>query len=856
MIFRDYEGNTFGTGKKLENGESFLISATKRSQVIEGLEFSYDVFDDYGDKTTNITIKVTAANVQILPDLNDDGFVELKEMFFDTVLSKTKIWNVARRPEPYEFVLQSACPDDAVVVLSMNASPADPQNPRPILRTGSHSLIPDGIDGYVQTAQSPFAEKNGKTTVLVDASGTNSTAFIDYWVYDPYTINGKVLASDSVTINIIDLTMNEMWIPQGAPKAWDFTGVAPNNIFWGVYPENDMFMHNPVFYHTGKFLPTANLSTGTYKVMVQFYGVYNNGEILTKVENLHVVDLDIEEDVYAVRTDPTRTERVKVTCKIEEMNASDLKWQILPQPTNGARIHNAATGDMPGRGALTGQTDVWISGINNPSKYTLTAYHKDATNILDKAEINVIPFDIEQKPSLDVPVTAITAKFSLTSNSQTLGSTVTWTSDPPGINETGTSITFNPSTLAPGEYTVTARLNNYTNICDTTTLRIVKTAVTNIKFNHDTATSTKDAINMCKNYTTPYNISNGEWNSVSITNIPVCYTAGITPTIKARFTVEPLSVTNVTISASSIISNPILQNIVSTNIVFKNGVSVGDAQGYVSLTFAKSTPTAIRKSSDKWDWKTTKINQTSFTETIFTNSTHTSYNIFAVPVAPWNNTFNSRQNAWSDALDFTIVTNGCNGATTPHAALSSITQYLHSGHGLTYNTTNGAPRYAIVLSSGITGMRLSEYMSKSRGNMINCYDQAAAVQSLGNLLGVNVTYNYMRPFGYLNKVNVVGVGDCNNPFYNDHSYLPPTNRIPLINPPSGINTLLYPNISGFGNHAFAIFSGEVFDACSGPSLGKSVSLYLSETIDTSTTNKQNIAGSASNITVQNYNNLQ
>ena len=97
----------------------------------------------------------------------------------------------------------------------------------------------------------------------------------------------------------------------------------------------------------------------------------------------------------------------------------------------------------------------------------------------------------------------------------------------------------------------------------------------------------------------------------------------------------------------------------------------------------------------------------------------------------------------------------------------------------------------------------------------------------------------MSRFGYINTVNLIGVGDCNNPFYDDPDL---KNRIPLLD--NGSTDLIYPFRSGFGNHAFAIFGETVFDACSGPSLGKPVLQYLTDTIDTSTPAEQNVAGNS------------
>lgn len=56
-----------------------------------------------------------------------------------------------------------------------------------------------------------------------------------------------------------------------------------------------------------------------------------------------------------------------------------------------------------------------------------------------------------------------------------------------------------------------------------------------------------------------------------------------------------------------------------------------------------------------------------------------------------------------------------------------------------------------------------------------------------------------------------------------------------------------PDRSGFGNHAFAVFNGYVFNACAGPALGTQTEVqYVSDTIDVS----RGRPGTTSNISSQ------
>ena len=134
-------------------------------------------------------------------------------------------------------------------------------------------------------------------------------------------------------------------------------------------------------------------------------------------------------------------------------------------------------------------------------------------------------------------------------------------------------------------------------------------------------------------------------------------------------------------------------------------------------------------------------------------------------------------------------------------------------------------------------MDLTGYIDKSSGNTINCYDQASGVFSLGRLLGIGVEYRYMKPFGYINTVNLVGEGNCNNPFY-------PLTAGGKI---AGADDV-YPDRSGFGNHAFAKYGGNIYDACAGPHTGTRIEAqYVSDTVDSSTPAEAAVAGDTTDI---------
>jgi hypothetical protein len=73
-------------------------------------------------------------------------------------------------------------------------------------------------------------------------------------------------------------------------------------------------------------------------------------------------------------------------------------------------------------------------------------------------------------------------------------------------------------------------------------------------------------------------------------------------------------------------------------------------------------------------------------------------------------------------------------------------------------------------------------------------------------LGIKAVWLFLAPFGYMKKTDLIGIGQCNNPFY------PMTSTTPVV----GAND---PRRTGFGNHAFCEVSSKICDACAGPHAG-------------------------------------
>ncbi|KAL9036280.1 MAG: hypothetical protein Q9214_006208 [Letrouitia sp. 1 TL-2023] len=139
-----------------------------------------------------------------------------------------------------------------------------------------------------------------------------------------------------------------------------------------------------------------------------------------------------------------------------------------------------------------------------------------------------------------------------------------------------------------------------------------------------------------------------------------------------------------------------------------------------------------------------------------------------------------------------------------------------------YDTFNGKPRFASS-PTGV-GYKFNYWLSTIFTRLtVNCYDQAGIVQLAYSLQVGNPqnTWAYMAPYGFINKTQLVGEGQSNNPFYRQQL---------AIRCIDGYD----PRRTQFGNHAFIISGGLVMDSTCGPHTGNETPpAYVSAAIDNS-----------------------
>jgi hypothetical protein len=180
---------------------------------------------------------------------------------------------------------------------------------------------------------------------------------------------------------------------------------------------------------------------------------------------------------------------------------------------------------------------------------------------------------------------------------------------------------------------------------------------------------------------------------------------------------------------------------------------------------------------------------------------------------------------WIEVLRLLLARAGVAGIDTRRAAAAAVARFGHTGLALSYDTVGGSPRFNSG-THGANGYLLARLISPIANKVVNCYDMAAAVSAMAGALGVNLGWKYMDPFGYLAPSSLIGVGQCNNPFFRGEAARGvPAWPTPMAPPNDARRT-------SFGNHAFTSFttlgnanlSGTdtgpaeeaIGDACAGP----------------------------------------
>jgi len=172
-----------------------------------------------------------------------------------------------------------------------------------------------------------------------------------------------------------------------------------------------------------------------------------------------------------------------------------LKVDIEPTTLNVCSKTNSASLNLTTDSFLGGGTANWTSvpnGISGsgsiitfdpssltPTQYVVTAASSVLSGCTDTCIVEVIKVDIAPG-STNVCYTNTSVTLNLTGDSYLNGGTANWTSVPTGISGSGSSITFDPSSLTPTQYVVTAASSVLPGCNDTSTVTVVRVELNSI----------------------------------------------------------------------------------------------------------------------------------------------------------------------------------------------------------------------------------------------------------------------------------------------------------------------------------------------------------------------------------------
>jgi hypothetical protein len=341
----------------------------------------------------------------------------------------------------------------------------------------------------------------------------------------------------------------------------------------------------------------------------------------------------------------------------------------------------------------------------------------------------------------------------------------------------------------------------------------VNIALKTITFNHDTASASTSAMNIRRNK--DFEVSIPEYDAA----IPRTPAESCAAYAKLETTAQNVFVRTVFTGSGG--GNPhfevqalgggVLGALDPQSIDFTGGATTKT----VDFPLTHRNFAAIARQDVTWQWQFRDQGNPNWQSLVSTS--HRIYVVLKVPPAPWTQTPADKRNPWTDLLDFSCVI--ATEAQSAGDAAELITKKVHTGYSLRYDIQSGAPRYGFVLTG--SSLQLTNWINYVlKGNapatpifcnataeqykdfwIVNCYDCAASAALMAKLVGADSDYYFHSPFGYLNYVEPIGRGKCNNPFYQCQG---------------GATAAVGPDDArtSFGNHAYQKLGGtKNYDAC-------------------------------------------
>ena len=267
-------------------------------------------------------------------------------------------------------------------------------------------------------------------------------------------------------------------------------------------------------------------------------------------------------------------------------------------------------------------------------------------------------------------------------------------------------------------------------------------------------------------------------------------------------------------------------------LLFEGETPLASGTHEVTVTL-KETPPFLHRAQGKMVWELNANPHAAL-------AGYTQVELFFVFDDPAKPKFFSEDGVWIEALRFIFKEAKLEGTTQIKDALRKVTECCFRLPQHQYEIEKGAPNFG-----GFSGFfQLEKYMRPGKKETVNCYDQAYAVIVFSGALGIPMGGLYIEPYGFLKLTQLVGRGNCNNPFPSTKHkaemrklLLAPSSKKGAVKLPEPEDFLVVdPRDEArapFGNHMFCAHEGTVYDACAGPAVGKhDPQGYLLSAVDT------------------------
>ncbi|MEN8184143.1 MAG: hypothetical protein ABFS46_16580 [Myxococcota bacterium] len=287
-------------------------------------------------------------------------------------------------------------------------------------------------------------------------------------------------------------------------------------------------------------------------------------------------------------------------------------------------------------------------------------------------------------------------------------------------------------------------------------------AVEAIRFNHNSASATTDALSIRKDYGTPVGVPEWTAGETLPEESPAAYaileTQGQTVTVQVKFRITPTSVTQAEIRAEG---GGGLGTLDAQSVQFSSGVSSPEFVTF-NLNHQQIGAAGVRREDIEWRWKYRCPGESGWRDADVTR--HRIYIVLETPKAPWDQTPGSTSNPWTDVLDYACA--WADGESARDTAAGAVTEDVNGALALTYDMASGASKYTTPAAGQyFECTQFIDYLENGTGlgNVVNCTDCATIVTTFANVLGCDLHASRRQSYFDLTPIKALGQAACGCP---------------------------------------------------------------------------------------------